>query len=669
MKRPLAAILLLFLSALAPAPAFPDYSHTPPDYSNFRAGLLSYESGRYSDAVKSFRASSESLPLIADYALLYMGQAYLKLHDPEAACEAAARMLNKHPGSPLEQAAMKVNVECTQGLGNKDLKWLLQAYVTKYPRDTEKSMLLAKLLIHPSSSPSDIKKGQELLLRIFIKAKRFSKEAYSLLDKASVRASDHVKRATNLIKAARYEEARACLKIALLLGQDVPEQEILEKLGLCFFRQKHYSKAAALFKKAGNTYMAALSMFRASDKAGFNKQLSRLVLEQDRKAGTLLLMSANAKRRAGKTRSALRVLQSVKSQYPSHAERALWHTGWTHYRARHYTKALDAFSTLYINKSTSRKYRYWMARALEKTGGKPNSTFRDLSAGGDYYAILSRNRLKGTGLKIKTAGLPVVPVSMDQKPPRPSLNGNTRTARLFGRVDLLLALKLKSEAKKELSHFIKQSLTDEEISLTAYRLSEMDEHKAAMRLIKRAREEFRPDEVLYPMAFRDTVRKVSKKYKVDPLLVLSVIREESRFDPYDVSRAGAMGLMQLMPSTARLLSRRLKLDLADMSRLYDVRTNINMGVYHLHKLLKKYRSIPKALAAYNAGEKKVNKWLKAGRYRSTDEFIEDIPYSETRAYVKRILKTYLKYSRAAEAAGPGKGWSTRQALASLGSLQ
>jgi len=101
--------------------------------------------------------------------------------------------------------------------------------------------------------------------------------------------------------------------------------------------------------------------------------------------------------------------------------------------------------------------------------------------------------------------------------------------------------------------------------------------------------------------------------------------------------------MQIMPHTARTLDRRLNLDISDDAAIYDVKTNVTIGGYYLNSLLKEFGSLPVALAAYNAGHDKVREWIKEGNYKSFDEFIEDIPYEETRTYVKRVLLTYATY--------------------------
>jgi soluble lytic murein transglycosylase len=149
----------------------------------------------------------------------------------------------------------------------------------------------------------------------------------------------------------------------------------------------------------------------------------------------------------------------------------------------------------------------------------------------------------------------------------------------------------------------------------------------------------------YPLAYQDIVEPLSRKYNLDPLLVLSVAREESRFDPEARSIAGALGLMQVMPRTAYKLNNNLKLDISGSQGVLDAKNNFHFGIYLLSNLINEFGSYSYALAAYNAGKEKVRSWLENGDYKSIDEFIEDIPYRETRNYVKRIITTFFEYKR------------------------
>lgn len=146
---------------------------------------------------------------------------------------------------------------------------------------------------------------------------------------------------------------------------------------------------------------------------------------------------------------------------------------------------------------------------------------------------------------------------------------------------------------------------------------------------------------VYPLGYIDEVKKVSEKNKLDFLLVLSLIREESHFNTVVKSSAGALGLMQLMPATAKEVANLKKIPLQD-EQITDITINLELGTYYLKSLLNKYDDIHFALAAYNGGPGNVHKWRKIP-YQDLDYFVEYIPFPETKNYVKKVIKSYNIY--------------------------
>jgi soluble lytic murein transglycosylase len=133
---------------------------------------------------------------------------------------------------------------------------------------------------------------------------------------------------------------------------------------------------------------------------------------------------------------------------------------------------------------------------------------------------------------------------------------------------------------------------------------------------------------------------------VDPFLVAAIIREESQYDWRAVSRVGAIGLMQVMPATANEVAQRHRLPDVTRDDLFDQETNIRIGVRYIGQLLARFSgNLVHAVAAYNAGPIAVESWVVAYRGRSDDEFVELIPFQETRQYVKRVLRSYREYVR------------------------
>lgn len=150
--------------------------------------------------------------------------------------------------------------------------------------------------------------------------------------------------------------------------------------------------------------------------------------------------------------------------------------------------------------------------------------------------------------------------------------------------------------------------------------------------------------IIYPYPYRSIVEKYSSEYGVDPLLVIAVIRAESKFIPQSQSHKGAQGLMQLMPETANWIAESLGEDDFSQSELKKPEKNIQYGTWYLASLQKEFKNITLVLAAYNGGRGHVNEWIRSQQLDLANLRQEDIPFLETREYVKRVMQYYEKYS-------------------------
>ncbi len=155
-------------------------------------------------------------------------------------------------------------------------------------------------------------------------------------------------------------------------------------------------------------------------------------------------------------------------------------------------------------------------------------------------------------------------------------------------------------------------------------------------------------EIVYPRPFRPLVEAAAKKYGVDPLIVWSIMKQESGFNPSVSSWVGAAGLMQLMPATA---AGEAKIIGMKKYSLYSPADNIEMGTSHISRLLKRYGTLDRAAAAYNAGSGSVNKWNRARDTWEDDAWMESIPFRETNGYVKNVLRNYAVYRKLYGASG------------------
>ncbi|MFN3946620.1 MAG: transglycosylase SLT domain-containing protein [Aquificaceae bacterium] len=145
--------------------------------------------------------------------------------------------------------------------------------------------------------------------------------------------------------------------------------------------------------------------------------------------------------------------------------------------------------------------------------------------------------------------------------------------------------------------------------------------------------------VAFPTPFKSSVERASDRYGIEPALVYAVIRQESLFDPYAVSIANARGLMQLIDSTARYVARKEGIRIKN---IYEPNTNILLGTAYLRELLDQWSGdLVRAIASYNAGPSRVRSW---NNHQDVYLFIETIPITETRNYVKRVLYDYYVYT-------------------------
>jgi soluble lytic murein transglycosylase len=161
----------------------------------------------------------------------------------------------------------------------------------------------------------------------------------------------------------------------------------------------------------------------------------------------------------------------------------------------------------------------------------------------------------------------------------------------------------------------------------------------ARRLVDADIEEWR---AAYPLPYRDQLEAQAAANGLDPMLVAGLARQESAFDAEAVSRMGAVGLMQIEPSTGRKLARKLRVSYSH-ARLHDPEYNLRLGSVYLADLLAAYGTPEAALAAYNAGEDRVLAWTAGQSYQETAEFVESIPFTETREYVQIVLRNANVY--------------------------
>lgn len=252
-----------------------------------------------------------------------------------------------------------------------------------------------------------------------------------------------------------------------------------------------------------------------------------------------------------------------------------------------------------------------------------------------YYGMLARQHIG--------SGAPEIP------PPASAEVDDPRAVTLERRVDLLFAVGFHAELEAFVSYHAEgdQSSVPERIALARF-LIEHGRPAEGIRIGWQLTDTLsfadpRVLRLIYPWPLRPLIEREAAELGLDPYLLVGLIRQESAFRPQVTSRAGARGLMQLMPTTASWLAGRLGLEWDD--RFLGVAdANLHLGAAHLASLLRQYdNDVVFALAAYNAGSTVVNRWRRAMRNVSGARFVEGIPYAETRGFVQAVLRNEYLY--------------------------
>ncbi|MEW6419248.1 MAG: transglycosylase SLT domain-containing protein [Nitrospirota bacterium] len=643
--------IILFISYCLPV-----YSGEIDGKALLKKGKNELENKKFEDAIFSLSAAEREFPMLGDYALLWLSDAYHENGKHRESLKTIRTLLDRYPHSPLWEKArireIKEAEEVSEERGynqrsEENIQQIYEAYIKDFPCDAEVKYLYALWL--KKNGKEDTAKS--VFKEIYLDAGIFSKTAFNELNPSDITVEDLIKRASNLMSAMDFKGAEAALRSAMDRDDGRFKNEILKNLGLSLFKQRRYRKAAEVFEEADRGYWQVRSLYRAGEKEVFNSALDEFLKSEDKRAGQILVSLASDERRDGRIEEAIKIYQNVVRKYPSETEDALWGIGWTYFLTGEYKKAADIFTNLYETYNDIR-YLYWKARSLEADGEDAFSiyhTIMGMEKEHDFYSIMSYMRTKRlnppfpplvkggeggfSGETQKSIGV-TTPV-----------RGISITPQKNDRVEALFDLGLSKEALLELIYISRNTSSIEDILYICSKLQELREYKYLVRIAVKVPHMEELLRFRYPLAYWDVVEGLSGKYSTDPLLVLSVVREESRFDSEARSTAGALGLMQIMPGTAYRLDNNLKLGINGSHEMLDVKNNLHLGIFYLRNLINEFGSYSHALAAYNAGEETVRKWLRKGNYKSADEFIEDIPYSETRNYVKRVITTFFEYNR------------------------
>ena len=289
---------------------------------------------------------------------------------------------------------------------------------------------------------------------------------------------------------------------------------------------------------------------------------------------------------------------------------------------------LDTINRMPQHLHQENEWQYWLSRSLEAEGKLAESLvlLEKLSDRSSYYGFLAADKLK-RDYRIEqedAAGADVDESAfLDANP-------HMLRARELYFLDRLV------DAKREWFQALRY-LDQDQIKQAATLASRWQWHDSAIRTV--AKTQHRSDYSLrFPMPYKQQVFESAQANELDPSLIYGVMRRESLFDPLARSKVGALGLMQLMPSTARRVAQSLGMKRPRQADILHVENNIHFGAHYLKTVMKRFdNNVALATAAYNAGPRNVRRWLPQENTMPADLWVETVPFGETRKYVQAVL--------------------------------
>lgn len=597
--------------------------------------------GRLAEAEVMARGVAEVFPdsPLAPAALLLAATLAERAGEPDRARRALTRLLTDYPEAPEGPAAMYLLARDAEARGDSESAALLyrqlrvEAPATGWAEGAGERLaaLVAAGVRVPELSPTQRLARAERLL-----AGGVPEAASDEADRLAREVSDPgiVSRALEIVADAarrlgRYEVAARTLHLA---AARAPRDH---RAGLLL-------EEARLWRRAGQPRRAldVLGEVETQGSPGQSAEAAYLRGRTQEELGWLAQAAAT--------------YRAVAARHPTReaAGSALWRLGWIEFLRGEPRRAAEAWRRL-VELPGGRAWRfaalYWAGRASEQVGAKQAAAhlYRRVLAEAprSYYGLLAaaRSRAEAALLPEATLRLPA--------DPRQAVAEDRGVIR----AEFLRRLGLVEFAVQELERVVARAVGDP-VRLYGVSAVLVDDarYHLALRILRRhfAAPAATGDpglprafwEMLYPFPWRPEITEAAERNGLDPFLVAAVIREESSYHPEAISRAGARGLMQLLPRTAELVAEIQRRPWHDRA-LEDPRTNLELGTAFLAALLREWRDPRLALAAYNAGPTRVRRWWSERRTDDLEAWVEQIPFDETRHYVKRVWLAWAEYRR------------------------
>jgi soluble lytic murein transglycosylase len=626
-------------------------------------GIAEFKRGRNAEAAVLLGRAVKNYPLLADYALYYQAEATRRTGRFSEAVQLLKTLQKGYPDSPHLRKSLFMEGEILFESGEyASAGMALQKFIEKYPSGSD--ALQASYRLAGCKDKTGDGAGAAALLRLLwinspgsVQA-GLAEEDMKRLAAAGVAirpysSQELFKRASGLYEQRRYDQAVTAFR-AIVTRDEKRDfiDRVRLKTGQALLKARRYQDAESSFKelslsasKVETRSEAAYLLARAVEKSGRDEEAFvaytgvATAFPESAEADNALLDAAFIRKFQNRPKETAELLDKILVTYPKTGlrQRIIWESGWANYLAGNMTVAADQFKKLFSSEEYRERALFWHGKSLAAGDKAAESSFSQLRKEfplGFYALSIKSSVAEEPGERIPL-------ISGDPAGTLPLPDG-------YERVKALISLGLIDDAATELAAGKKRLAKGKGEAALARLYLELGNYNGAMGLynsstLKRFPESSLAWSFLYPKAFNELVIKYSEKAGVDPSLAYAVMKAESAFAPLATSPVGARGLMQLMPQTAAMVLHEKKIE---PERLYDPELNIRLGTKHLKELIDKYNGNQTAvIASYNAGAHNVNRWLKTYANLKGEEFIESIPFAETRDYVKKVLAVAAIYRR------------------------
>lgn len=647
------------LPAVVAKPAEPAPPPPPSDRRTLaREGLAALEQKRFDEAVAKLTAAADLYPEVAAYLRLRIVDAEVARGNLPNAVAVASGIIALGDTSAATIARLRLPALHAQ-LGDRastDSAWQQAILIPIDELTEERYVELANALA--KTDRVDLATATRMRLLNDYTQGRFTEQTYGHLraEIAKLPNEQAIALAQKLARSDRYDQA-----LELLDRVGNVEQARATRIR-ALFNSRHY---AELLEETKETKLTdpALALLRAraawrDDKSEeFLAGLTRIEKEFPSSREAVEAKLLRAKYYSTDEVDHARALENLSKAIDAGAHGSdgenLWNLGYTYFLAGRHQDALRAFDryiAAYPDGDWKTNSLFWSAKILDRAG---RTAERDAKAGQiaveypfSYYAYRAKELWPNvaTGFSPSEGGVtfPELPVPDDPQ---------------FDTVRELLEIGLARDATREMKRIAARhpDSAGVQFMLADVYVRGGEPLKANATLQRNFRQFVRHGganiprrfwEILFPLPYWDTIRGEAEKRSLDPYLVASIIRQESAFEPATVSNAGAVGLMQIMPEEASRIASAGGLGDVTREALFDPATNIAVGAAeYSQKLLSMNGNHTLAIAAYNAGPEPVQRWMARTPIDDIDQFIESIPYAETRLYVKTVNRNRNEYRR------------------------